>query len=198
MGTERLEEIAEQNLMGGMSEAQRRLYIRGQVAEHNLQLAGAANDADVINARDFALFHDWGYMGLYASERARDIAARKGLRKGEAILDYMGSQELAANLFRATQTEAKLRRGSNIGKDAPNATHYAVGREVRETIQRLGGAMPEDLPTPAESIQQLQAASVSGSRSSASARRGRRSSLSWTGAARTGARAASAASCPLS
>jgi DNA-damage-inducible protein D len=108
---------------------------------------------------DFALFQDWGYRGLYNGETARDIAARKGLPRGQAILDHMGPEELGDNLFRIVQTEAKLRRDAAegiSGKGHANATHHAVGREVREAIQRLGGTMPEDLPTPAESIKQLQ------------------------------------------
>jgi DNA-damage-inducible protein D len=141
--------------LAGLSEAQRRLYIRGQVADHNKRLADAAQDVGVVTSRDFAIFQDHGYMGLYNGERARDIHARKGLKKGQQILDWMDSEELAANLFRATQTEAKLRREEIVGKDAANQTHFAVGREVRETIKRLGGTMPEELPTPSESIQQL-------------------------------------------
>jgi GIY-YIG catalytic domain-containing protein len=105
---------------------------------------------------DFAIFQDWGYRGLYAGETARDIAARKGLARGQHILDWMGSEELAANWFRITQAEAKLRREGVTDKADANATHHAVGREVRETIQRLGGTMPEQLPTPAESIVELQ------------------------------------------
>ncbi len=156
VGTERLEEIAESNLLAGMTEDQKRLFVRAQLSEHNRQLADTASGAGVVTSRDFAVFQDWGYKGLYNGETARDIAARKGLQRGQKILDYMGSTELAANLFRATQTEEKLRREDIQGKTAANRTHYEVGREVRETIQRLGGTMPEDLPTPADSIQQLQ------------------------------------------
>jgi len=96
-------------------------------------------------------------MGLYAGERARDIAARKGLGRGQAILDHMGSEELASNIFRAAQTEAKLRRDGVQGKAEANQTHYAVGCEVRQAIANLGGTMPEALPTPEESIQQVRA-----------------------------------------
>jgi DNA-damage-inducible protein D len=101
-------------------------------------------------------------MGLYAGERARDIAARTGLTPGQHILDHMGSTELAANLFRATQAEEKvrreeIRREEIQGKAKANQAHYDIGREVRQTIERLGGTMPEDLPTPRESIQQLEA-----------------------------------------
>ena len=86
----------------------------------------------------------------------RDIHQHKGLKKGQKILDHMGSTELAANLFRATQTEEKLRRDNIQGKDAANRTHYMVGRKVRQTIEELGGTMPEGLPTPEKSIQQIE------------------------------------------
>lgn len=146
-------EVADE--LAGLTEAQRRLYVRGQLRDHNRQLAAAAHDAGVIQSRDFAIFQDHGYRGLYNGEAARDIAGRKGVKPGQ-ILEYMGSTELAANLFRATQTEEKLRRDGIQGRDAANHTHYTVGREVRATIERLGGTMPEDLPTPEESIQLLQ------------------------------------------
>lgn len=151
----RRQELADERLLQGMSEDQRRLYVRSQLAEHNRSLADAAAGAGVVTARDFAVFQDHGYMGLYGGERARDIAARKGLKAGQPILDHMGSTELAANLFRATQTDEKLRREGIQGRDAANATHHAVGRAVRKTIEELGGAMPEDLPTPADSIQRV-------------------------------------------
>lgn len=156
VGTERIEEIASSDLLGNLSEDQRRLLLRGQLAEHNLSLADAAAGADVVTGRDFAIFQDWGYRGLYAGETARDIATRKDLQRSQRILDHMGSEELAANLFRATQTEAKLRREGVSGKGEANQTHFTVGQEVRETIKRLGGAMPETLPTPQESIQELE------------------------------------------
>jgi DNA-damage-inducible protein D len=146
-------EVADE--LSELTEVQRRLFIRGQLRDHNRELAAAAQDAGVIQPRDFAIFQDHGYRGLYNGEGARDIAARKGVRPGQ-ILEFMGSTELAANLFRATQTEEKLRREDIQGKGAANRTHHAVGREVRATIERLGGTMPENLPTPAESIQQLQ------------------------------------------
>jgi DNA-damage-inducible protein D len=142
--------------LAGLTEDQKRLYLRGQVAHHNVQLADAASLAGVISSRDFAIFQDHGYMGLYGGERARDIHARKGLKKSQHILDQMGSTELAANLFRATQTDEKIRREGVSGKAQANQTHLEVGREVRETIKRLGGTMPEDLPTPPDSIQQVQ------------------------------------------
>lgn len=157
VGGERLEAIAEADVLAGLSDAQRRLFVRGQLAEQNTRTADSAKLARVVSARDFAIFQDWGYRGLYASETARDIAARKGLPRGEHILDWMNASELAANLFRATQTEEKLRREGIQGKAEAGAAHFEVGRKVRQTIAELGSTMPEDQPTPAESIQQLQA-----------------------------------------
>ena len=144
------------NEMAALSEDQKRLFLRGQLADHNRQLAAAANEAGVIEPADFAVFQDHGYMGLYGGLRSKDIHTRKGLKKSQRILDHMGSTELAANLFRATQAEDKLRREGIKGKAKANQTHYEVGREVRATIERIGGDMPENLPTPDQSIQQLQ------------------------------------------
>jgi hypothetical protein len=110
----------------------------------------------VIEPRDFATFQDHGYMGLYAGMRENDIHARKELQPEEKILDYMISEERAANMFRATQANAKLQRDQFGTKEQTNLIHYRVGQEVREAIKRLGGTMPEDLPTPEKSIQELQ------------------------------------------
>jgi DNA-damage-inducible protein D len=151
--TRRQEESDE---LAGLTEEQKRLYLRGELASHNRQLAEAANLAGVVQAMDFAIFQDHGYMGLYGGLRSRDIHTRKGLKKSQHILDHMGSTELAANLFRATQTDEKLRRDRTQGKEKANRTHYEVGQEVRETIRRLGGTLPEDLPAPEEGIPQLQ------------------------------------------
>ncbi len=140
----------------GKNEDQKHLYLREQLSDHNRQLAASANQAGVIRPTDFAIFQDHGYMGLYGGLKSKDIHARKELKKSQQILDHMGSEELAANLFRATQTDAKLRREQIQGKDNANATHKEVGREVRDTIKRLGGTMPEDLPKPLDSIKQLQ------------------------------------------
>ncbi len=123
---------------------------------YNSQLAEAAQNSGVIKAIDFAIFQDHGYMGLYGGLKAQEIHTRKGLKRGQEILDYMGSDELAANIFRASQTKQKLEREQIEGKENANRTHHQVGREVRKTIKRLGGTMPEDLPTPKDSIQQLQ------------------------------------------
>jgi DNA-damage-inducible protein D len=142
--------------LAGLTEEQKRLYLRGQLATHNRQLADAANLAGVVQPVDFAIFQDHGYMGLYGGLKSRDIHKRKGLKTSQHILDYMGSTELAANLFRATQTEEKLRREGIKGKARANQTHYEVGRKVRKTIEELGGTPPEDLPTPDEGIKQLQ------------------------------------------
>ena len=140
------------------SEDQKRLAIRQEMKNHNKALADAAHDAGVITGRDYAAFQDSGYMGLYGGLRAKDIHERKGLKPSQKILDHMGSTELAANLFRATQTEEKLRRDHVKGKENANKTHFGVGKKVRQTIQELGGTMPEDLPTPDKSIQQIERA----------------------------------------
>lgn len=133
------------------TEEEKRLFLREELLKHNSQLASAAKDAGVIEPRDYAIFQNYGYKGLYGGLDAKDIHARKGLKKSQKILDHMGSTELAANLFRATQTEEKLRRENIKGKMQANRTHFEVGRKVRQTIRELGGTMPEDLPV-AESI----------------------------------------------
>ncbi len=139
-----------------LTEDQKRLAIRKEMAEHNKLLVAAAKDAGVETSLDYAIFQNYGYMGLYGGMKAQDIKQHKGLKKSQNILDHMGYEELAANLFRATQTEAKLRRENVQGKENANRTHYEVGHKVRETIKDLGGTMPEDLPTPAKSIQQIE------------------------------------------
>jgi len=152
----RRQELKDQELTEQEIEAQRRLLLRAEMKTHNLQLADAAKDAGVIEPMDYAIFQNHGYMGLYGGLGAKDIHAKRGLKKGQQILDHMGSTELAANLFRATQTEEKLRREQITGKDKANRTHREVGAKVRRTIEELGGTMPEDLPT-AGSIKQLEA-----------------------------------------
>lgn len=139
-----------------LSEDQKRLAIRSEMKRHNKQLADAAHDAGVETPLEYAIFQNYGYQGLYGGLSAKDIQQRKGLKKSENILDHMGSTELAANLFRATQTEEKLRRDQIQGKELANAVHYQVGRKVRQTIKELGGTMPEDLPTPPKSIRQIE------------------------------------------
>ena len=144
-----------QELSDEETEAQRRLAIRSELRMHNSQLADAAKDAGVIEPKDYAIFQNHGYLGLYAGLGAQQIHARKRLKQGQQILDHMGSTELAANLFRATQAEEKLRREKITGKAKANEAHREVGAKVRQTIKELGGTMPEDLPT-AESIKQLE------------------------------------------
>ena len=145
----RRQELTDQEL-----ENQRRLLLRKEIKTHNVQLADAAKDAGVIEPKDYAIFQNHGYAGLYGGLFAQAIHARKGLKKNQQILDHMGSAELAANLFRATQAEEKLRRERIIGKDKANRAHREVGAKVRRTIRELGGTMPEDLPV-APSLKQL-------------------------------------------
>ena len=139
-----------------LSEEQKRIAIRDEMKRHNSALADAAHDAGIKEPRDYAIFQNYGYMGLYNGLKAKDIKERKGLKKNQDILDYMGSTELAANLFRATQTEEKLRRENIQGKSEANKTHFEVGKKVRQTIKELGGTMPEDLPTPEKSVRQIE------------------------------------------
>ena len=122
-----------------LTEDQKRLAIRDEIKRHNKSLAEAAQMAGVETSLDYATFQNYGYMGLYGGLKAQDIKRRKGLKKSQDILDHMGSTELAANLFRATQTDEKLRRENVQGKDAANRTHYEVGAKVRQTIAELGG-----------------------------------------------------------
>ena len=141
-----------------LPEDERRLAVRAELAKHNTLLADAANAAGVITSLDYAIFQNEGYKGLYGGLTAKDIHARKNLKKTQQILDHMGSSELAANLFRATQTEEKLRRENIKGKKKANDAHFAVGSKVRQTIKEIGGTMPEDHPTPDRSIKQLETA----------------------------------------
>ena len=138
------------------TEDQKRLAIRNEMIAHNKSLAEAAQMAGIADQREYAIFQNKGYQGLYGGLGAKEIHARKGLKKSQKILDHMGSTELAANLFRATQTDEKLRRENIQGKQAAYDTHYQVGKKVRQTIQELGGTMPEDLPTPQKSIAQIE------------------------------------------
>jgi DNA-damage-inducible protein D len=142
--------------LAALPEDQLRLLRRSQMNIYNNQLAQAAQNAGVIEPIDFVIFTDHGYKGLYGGLGAKDIHARKGLKKSQEILDYMVSDELAANIFRASQTKQKLEREQVQGKEKANQTHFEVGKKVRQTIEELGGTLPENLPTPTESIQQLQ------------------------------------------
>lgn len=151
----RLQEILQMEEYNRLSsEDEKRLFLRNEMATHNIQLAAAAKDAGVIEPIDYAIFQNHGYMGLYGGLDAKAIHKKKGLKKSQQILDHMGSTELAANLFRATQTEEKLKRENMKGKQKANQTHYEVGKKVRKTIEELGGTMPEDLPV-AESVKKL-------------------------------------------
>ena len=154
----RLQEIRQMDDFNRLdSDEEKRLFLRNELRKHNVQLADAAKDAGVIEPFDYAIFQNHGYIGLYGGLDAKGIHRKKGLKKSEHILDHMGSTELAANLFRATQTEDKLRRDAIQGKENANQTHYEVGQKVRKTIEDIGGAMPEDLPS-ADSIKKLEKA----------------------------------------
>ncbi len=144
-----------QELADGRIEDERRVLLRDEMRRHNVQLAETAKGAGVIEPIDYAIFQNHGYTGLYGGLKQEDIHRRKGLKKSQKILDHMGSTELAANLFRATQAEEKLRRDEVKGKDAANRTHREVGAKVRQTIRELGGTMPEELPV-AESIKKVE------------------------------------------
>ena len=130
------------------------MLLRDEIKEHNKHLASAAKGAGVERPLDFAVFQTFGYKGLYGGLDKQGIQRRKGLKGKQQILDHMGSAELAANLFRATQTEEKLRRERVRGKDSANATHFDVGRKVRDAIRDIGGTMPEDLPS-AEDVKKV-------------------------------------------
>ena len=142
----RKQEIAQNEYNKLNGEEEKRLFLRKEMADHNKKLADAAKDAGVIEPKEYAIFQNHGYLGLYNGLGAKDIHNIKGLKKSENILDHMGSTELAANLFRATQTEEKLKRDNIKGKVNSNKTHFEVGKKVRKTIEELGGTMPEDLP----------------------------------------------------
>ena len=136
-----------------MTEDEKRIYQRNLTKKGNYSLNQTAKKAGVKN---FGKFHNAGYRGLYNGETADDIAKRKGLRYREDILDNIGSEELADNLFRIVQTEAKLKKDDIKGENNANKTHYEVGSKIRNTIKELGGTMPEDLPTPEKSLKELE------------------------------------------
>ena len=149
----RRQEISDQNPQ--LEEDKKRVLLRNEMKVHNKQLAATAKSAGVETGLDYAIFQDCGYRGLYGGLRMKDIKARKGLKKGQNILDHMGSTELAANLFRATQTEEKIRRENIQDKARANQAHHEVGRKVRQAIKDIGGTMPENLPTPKESVKKV-------------------------------------------
>lgn len=148
----RKQEISEKEY-STLTEDEKRFYQRNLTRKGNYSLNQTAKKAGVKN---FDKFHNAGYKGLYNGETADDIAKRKGLRYREDILDNMGSEELAANLFRITQTESRLKRDKVDTENKANKTHYEVGAKIRKTIKELGGTMPEDLPTPSKSLKQLE------------------------------------------
>ena len=139
-----------------LDEDSRRLVVRGDIKQWNQLLAETARNAGVITAEEFAIFQNAGYMGLYGGMTVDDIHRKKGLAVGQKILDYMGSTELIANLFRISQTEEKLRKDAVDSAEAATSVHYVVGGEVREAIRKIGGTMPEELPTPEKSIAELE------------------------------------------
>lgn len=139
-----------------LDEDRRRLVVRGDIKQWNQLLAETAHDAGVITNEEFAIFQNAGYMGLYGGLDVEDIHVRKELQVGQKILDYMGSTELIANLFRISQTEEKLRKDSIQGADVATSVHYNVGKEVRTAIEKIGGTMLEDLPKPEKSIQEIE------------------------------------------
>lgn len=152
----RRQELADNRNFQQIKEDEKRVYLRKDLREHNKQLVKTAQQSGVETTRDFAIFQNHGYKGLYGGLDAKDIHERKGLEENQKILDHMGSTELAANLFRATQAEDKLRRENIKGKNKANQTHFEVGTIVRQTIERLGGTMPEDLPVAEKSVRQLE------------------------------------------
>ena len=152
----RRQELADDEAFQRLREEGKRLFLRNEMREHNKQLVETAQRAGVESNLDFAIFQNHGYKGLYGGLDAKSIHQRKRLKKSRQILDNMGSTELAANLFRATQTEEKLRRENIQRKTKANKTHFEVGKKVRQTIEELGGTMPEDLLAPEEDLKKLE------------------------------------------
>jgi DNA-damage-inducible protein D len=152
----RKQEIIESKKYNSLNtEDEKRIFLRNEMKTHNQLLASAAKNAGVITPIDYAIFQDHGYKGLYDGLGAKEIHKKKNLKKSQSILDHMGSTELAANLFRATQTEEKLKRENISSKQQANKIHNEVGKKVRQTIKDLGGTMPEDLPS-VESIKRIE------------------------------------------
>lgn len=145
-----------QELYEQLTEDEKRLFIRGDIKQKNMLLAESARKAGVITPLEFAIFQDSGYKGLYDGRTAKDIAKLKNVNEKEDILDYMGSEELAANLFRITQTEGKLKKENINNKNEANKIHYEIGKTVRKAIKEIGGTMPEELPAAEKSIKELE------------------------------------------
>lgn len=139
-----------------LDEDNKRLVIRGDIKQWNQMLLEAAHNAGVITNEEYAEFQNAGYMGLYGGLTVDDIHKRKNLKENEKILDFMGSTELIANLFRISQTEEKLKKDKVHSCGKATATHYEVGSKVRKAIEDIGGTMPEDLPRPEKSIKQIE------------------------------------------
>lgn len=153
----RRQEVADAETFAQLSEDEKRLIYRAQLSIYNRKLAQTAHTAGVVTADDHATFANSGYRGLYGGLTEDDIHALKRLAPSDEISDFMGSEELADNIFRAAQADAALKRDHVRGKEQANATHYTVGRKVRDfIISELGGTPPELLPTPTKSIQQLE------------------------------------------
>ena len=126
-------------------EDNKRVFLREEMKKHNTSLMHTASMAGV---ESYAIFQNAGYKGLYGGLTMQDIHMKKKLKKSQKILDHMNSEELAANLFRATQTDAKIKRENIKGQGNASLAHYEVGQKVRNTITSLGGTMPEELSTP--------------------------------------------------
>ena len=139
-----------------LDEDNKRLVIRGDIKKWNQMLLEAAHNAGVITDEEYAEFQNAGYMGLYGGLTVDDIHKKKNLKEKEKILDFMGSTELIANLFRISQTEEKLKKDKINNSSKATKTHYEVGSKVRKAIEDIGGTMPEDLPTPKKSIKQIE------------------------------------------
>lgn len=152
----RRQELADDEAFQELQENEKRIFLRNELKEHNKQLVQTAKKTGVETTLDFAIFQNHGYKGLYGGLDAKAIHKHKGLKKSQQILDNMGSTEMAANLFRATQTEEKLRRDKISGKTNANQTHFDVGKKVRQTIKELGGKMPEDLSIPKEDLKKVE------------------------------------------
>ena len=138
-----------------LDENNKRLVVRGDIKQWNQMLAESAHNAGIITDKQFAIFQNAGYMGLYGGETVEDIHKRKGLNKNQKILDYMNSQELIANLFRISLADEKLKKEKIDSSDDANMIHNKVGQEVRAAITRVGGVLPENQPTPEKSIDEI-------------------------------------------
>lgn len=145
-----------QDAFNQLDENNKRLVVRGNIKQWNQLLAEAAHNAGVITDEEFAIFQNSGYMGLYGGMTVSDIHTKKGLKKNDKILDYMGSTELIANLFRISQTEEKLKRDKVSTAAVANNAHYEVGEKIRKAIIEMGATLPEDLPVPEKSIQTIE------------------------------------------